>query len=134
MAIAGAPRRDDLKLDGCDLLPVMLGKETVARHADGSPRDTLYFTLPCGKTASSAIRRHGWKLVLNHTPEANGRPPVEHFQLYHDDGRPADLGEKRDLADSQPAKRNELLADLEKWLHDLDAQLPYKNATVAKPG
>lgn len=134
MSIAGAPRREDLKLDGCDLLPVLLGQETVARHADGRPRDTLYFTLPCGKTASSVIRRGVWKLVLNHTPEANGRPPVELFQLYHDDGRPADLGEQRDLAAAQPEKRDELLTALEQWLHDLDAQLPYKNASVAKPG
>jgi arylsulfatase A-like enzyme len=134
MSIAGAPRRGDLNLDGCDLLPVLLGKETVARHADGRPRDTLYFSLPCGKTASSVIRRNGWKLVLNHTPEANGRPPVELFQLYHDDGRPADLSEQHNLAASRPAERDELLAALEKWLHDLDAQLPYKNATVAKPG
>lgn len=134
MAIAGAPHRQDLHLDGCNLLPVMLGKETIARHADGSPRDTLYFTLPCGKTASSVIRRGGWKLVLNHTPEANDRPPIELFQLYHDDGRTADLGEQRDLSATQPAKRDELRADLDQWLHDLDAQLPYKNATVAKPG
>lgn len=37
MSIAGAPRREDLKLDGCDLLPLLLGKETVGVTRSTSP-------------------------------------------------------------------------------------------------
>jgi hypothetical protein len=38
-----------------------------------------------------------------------------------------DLGEQRDLAASQPAKRDELLAMLHAWRKDVGAQMPTPN-------
>ncbi len=134
MAIAGAAPRSDLDLDGCNILPVIKSESDEAKFADGSVRDTLYFTLPTGGSSASAIRQGGWKLHLNHAPEDNGRPPVELFKLYNDDGSVADLGEKNNLADTEPAKRDELLAALGAWHRKFDTQLPYKNAAPAAPG
>lgn len=134
MAIAGADPRGDLDLDGCNILPVILGESNEAKFADGRVRDTLYFTLPTGGCSASTIRTGGWKLHVNHAPEDNGRPSMELFQLYHDDGSVADLGEQTNLIESEPAKRDELLADLKGWLEKFDAQLPYKNTHPLAPG
>lgn len=132
--MAGAEPGAHLDLDGCNILPIMKGEESEARFADGRVRDTLYFTLPVGKTSSSAIRQRGWKLVLNHTPEHNGRPAIELFKLYNEDGSVNDLSETQNVADTQPEKRDELLEDLNAWLEKYDAQLPYKNAHVSARG
>ena len=134
MEIAGAAPRGDLELDGCDILPVIKGDSDEAKFADGTVRDTLYFTLPTGKSSASTIRKGGWKLHLNHAPEDNGRPAMELFQLYHEDGSVADLGEKTNLIDTEPAKRDELLAELKAWFAKFDLQLPYKNPATAAPG
>jgi hypothetical protein len=110
------------------------GESDVAKFADGTVRDTLYFTLPTGKSSASTIRKGGWKLHLNHAPEDNGRPPMELFKLYNEDGSVADLGEKTNLIDTELAKRDELLADLNAWFKRFDAQLPYKNPAPIAPG
>ncbi len=132
--MAGAEPGAHLELDGCNILPIMKGAATEAKFADGRVRDTLYFTLPVGTTSSSAIRKNGWKLVLNHTPEHNGRPAVELFKLYNEDGSVSDLSETKNLADTQPEKRDELLKALNAWFKKYDTQLPYKNAHVSAPG
>jgi arylsulfatase A-like enzyme len=119
-----------LDLDGCNILPIIKGETSDAKFADGSVRDTIYFTLPTGGTSSSAIRKEGWKLILNHAPEMNGWPALELFKLYNENGSPADLSEKENLAESHPEKRDELLADLKGWLEKFDTQLPYKNPAV----
>ncbi len=134
MAIAGADPQGDLDLDGCNILPVIRGEAEEAKFADGKVRDTLYFTLPTGGSSASTIRKGGWKLHLNHAPEDNGRPPMELFKLYNEDGSVADLGEQTNLVESEPAKRDELLADLKAWHEKFDAQLPYKNAHPLAPG
>ncbi len=130
MDIAAAKPTENLDLDGCNIYPIMKGEQTEAMFADGTVRDTLYFTLPVGRCSSSTIRKNGWKLIRNHAPELDDRPALELFQLYHDDGRAADLGEKENLADTETAKRDELLADLNAWLKKFEAQLPYKNPAV----
>lgn len=133
MHMAGTQPGPHLNLDGCNILPIMKGESTEAKFADGKVRDTLYFTLPVGKTSSSAIRKNGWKLVLNHAPENNGRPAIELFELYNEDGSVNDLSETKNLADTQSEKRDVLLADLNAWFEKYDTQLPYKNANVSAP-
>lgn len=39
-----------------------------------------------------------------------------------------DIGEKEDLSKKNPDKVNELRGILEKWLKNVDAQLPFANA------
>jgi arylsulfatase A-like enzyme len=127
MAMAGAKPAADLELDGCNILPIIKGEQEEARFPDGTVRDTLFFTLPVGDCSASAVRKGGWKLVLNHAPEHANKPPIELFRMYNDDGSVNDPGESRNLADTHPEKRDELLADLNAWFDTFDAQLPYKN-------
>lgn len=131
MDMAGAKPSCALDIDGCNILPIMKGVGAKARFADGSVRDTLYFTLPTGGCSASTIRKGGWKLVLNHAPEKNGRPPIELFKLYNQDGSVADLSEASNLADANPEKRGELLSELTAWLNKYETQLPYKNPKVS---
>jgi len=127
MAMADAAPTADLDLDGCNILPILKGEASEARFTDGCTRDTIYFTLPVGNTSSSAVRKGGWKLVLNHTPEHNERPAIELFKMYNEDRSVNDLGETTNLADTNSEKRAELLSDLNAWFDKYDAQLPYKN-------
>lgn len=139
LAMAGTEPSAELELDGCNILPILTQGKTVAKFADGRVRDTLYFTLPVGRCSSSAIRKGGWKLVVNHAPEVNDRPALELFKLYNADGTAADLGEAKNLVETHPEKREELLAALHAWFEKYEAQLPYKNprpvpASKAHPG
>lgn len=135
MAIAGAVPRTGLDLDGCNVLPLFLAKDTHARFADGSARDALFFHYPVVLPISSVIRKGNWKLLLYHGEGMNGnRPAVQLFKLYNDDGSVNDLGETRNLEESEPAKRNELLVELKAWLAKYNAAMPYKNAQVSGKG
>ena len=82
--------------------------------------------MPC----SSIIRKGGWKLRLNHAPQVNRLAKVMLYQLYHDDGSPADIGEAQNLADRNPMKRDQLLEELMAWMNELDAPMPYQNAQI----
>ena len=128
MAMSGKETQQDLDIDGCNVLPLMLGQDDQVRLADGSVRDTMFYSFPIENYASSVIRKGDWKLILNHVPEMNGRPEVQLYKLYNKDGSLNDLSEKQNLAESHPEKRNVLLEELEDWLLANDAVLPYKNA------
>jgi len=138
MAMAGMKPRNDLDLDGCNVLPVMIGKDDKARFADGSVRDTIFFHYPSPLPSSSIIRKGGWKLLLYHSVGFDPkRPEIQLFNLYNDDGSVCDLGETTNLADSHPEKRDELLNELKAWLAKHDAAMPYRNAhtpSKALPG
>jgi arylsulfatase A-like enzyme len=134
MAMAGAEPETELDLDGCNILPVMLGDESDAMFADGTARDTLFWHYPSVMPSSSIIRKGGWKLRLNHAPELNRLPPIMLYKLYNDDGSPCDLGEADNLADAEPQRRDALLAELNAWLAKYDAPLPYRNSKSSLPG
>jgi arylsulfatase A-like enzyme len=128
MAMAEAETETALNLDGCNVLPVILGKESDVKFADGSVRDTLFWHFPGVTSSSSIIRKGGWKLRLNYAPELNGLPPIMLYKLYNEDGSVCDRGEANNLAESNPEKTNALLAELKEWLAGYDAPMPYKNA------
>lgn len=139
MAMAGLPVGPELALDGCNILPLLHKVDRHAKFADGSVRDSLYWHFPSVMTSasdireggcSSAIRKGGWKLRLNHAPEMNRIPRTQLYKLYHEDGSPCDLGESEDLAQVYPAQRERLLADLNAWLEKYQAPKPYKNVNV----
>ena len=44
--LAGLPPSKNEKLDGCDIRPLIEGTDTVARFADGTPRESILFLLP----------------------------------------------------------------------------------------
>ena len=128
MAMAGVETKTELDLDGCNVLPVFLGKESDVTFADGTVRDTLFWHFPSATTSSSIIRKGGWKLRINYAPELNGLSPMMLYKLYNDDGSACDLGEANNLVESHPEKTNAMLAELQEWLVKNDAAMPYKNA------
>jgi arylsulfatase A-like enzyme len=129
LAMAGTAPAPNLALDGCNVLPVILGQDGAARFADGTARESIFFHYPSPLPSSSVIRKGGWKLLLYHAIGMDvSRPRVQLFRLYHDNGTVADLGESTNLATEQPKKRNELLTELKTWLAKHDAGLPYRNA------
>jgi arylsulfatase A-like enzyme len=134
LAMAGVEPRSGLELDGCNVLPSIRGEDREARFADGRARDTLFWHYPSVMPASGIIRKGGWKLRLNYAPELNRLPGITLYKLYNEDGSVSDLGEANNLAESNPEKRDELLAELKAWLKNHDAPMPYKNAHVTGTG
>ncbi|MDB2685675.1 sulfatase [Mariniblastus sp.] len=133
--LAGLPPSNNKKLDGCDLRLLIEGKDNVARFADGTPRESIYFYYPIELSAGAAMRKGKWKIYRNLSPGNNKSPLVELFQLYNDDGSMADIGEAKNLADEMPELTSQLLSELDKFLDDADVELPYKNSKIAShPG
>ncbi len=135
LAAAAAPVPDGKALDGESLLPLLTGsgalkREAVFWHFPGylnSPvprgRDPVFRTRPV-----SVIHKGEWKLHLYHEEWVldGGRDRLAEnraVELYHLAG---DIGERRDLASENTAKRDELLGDLLKWIEIVRAPMPSK--------
>ena len=131
VAMSGEKPQRELDIDGCNVLPLMLGQDNTVKFADGSVRDTMFFSFPIEQFANSVIRQGGWKLLWNHVPEMNGFEEVQLYRLYDPDGSPSDLSEQTNLANSHPEKRDAMLRELKAWLKANHAILPYKNAHLA---
>jgi arylsulfatase A-like enzyme len=99
LAAAGAPAPKDVKFDGVDLLPHLLGK------SDAPPHQTLFWRY--GRVW--AVREGNLKLV-------HGGPsaPVELFDLS------SDAGEKKDLTAEQPETVKRLQAAYDQWSGQLE--------------
>jgi arylsulfatase A len=99
--------------DGVSLSPVLLGTGKL-------PRDTLYWHYPHyhpgGATPYGAVRSGNWRLVEFYEDDR--------VELYNLEDDPA---ESRDLAASEPARRDELLAKLRDWRQEVGAQMPTPN-------
>ena len=137
LAAAGAPAPPQKTLDGENLLPLFRGGDRLSRSAifwhfpgylntpviRGRELDvrTGFRSRPV-----SVIRKGDWKLHLFHEEWQldGGLARVDTnkaVELYH---LGDDIGERVNLADRQPAKRDELLADLETWIKSTGALLP----------
>jgi arylsulfatase A-like enzyme len=133
LAVAGAIPRPGHTLDGESLLPLLRGNGALRRtaifwHFPGylnAPvirgRDPVFRTRPV-----SVIRKGEWKLHLYHEEWQldGGRAKIatnRSVELYN---IASDIGERRDLATSNPRKRDELLDDLLAWLKAVNAPLP----------
>jgi arylsulfatase A-like enzyme len=107
--LAGGSLKQKLPLDGKDIWPVLTAGAK-------SPHEAL---LLCGiPTFSTAIRVGDWKLLLNPTNEGAGslgdaNVDTGHIELYN---LASDIGEKNDLAKSNPAKVRELRKRLDAWM------------------
>ena len=134
LAIAGQSEHGQFDLDGCNLLPVLTGRDEKVRFPHGEPRDTLYFHYPVLNGAFSTIRRGAWKLMKNTGGPMNPAPQVQLFQLAREDGAELDLGEQRNVAEQFPKMKQQLLTDLNRWLSDSGAAIPYKNAACRRGG
>lgn len=130
-AAGGQPAAD---LDGVNLLPLMTGapatdpRPALFWHFPGylnkpvnRGRDPVFRTRPV-----SVIRKGDWKLHLYHEEWLldGGRGALDTSkatELYH---LTEDPGEHTDLSVKEPAKRDELLADLLAWIEKTHAPFP----------
>ncbi|MCI0705192.1 MAG: sulfatase [Planctomycetia bacterium] len=101
LAAAGVEPKADWKLDGVNLLPHWTGEMKTAPHA------ALYWRFG----QQFAIRKGDWKLVRYDTAAEGGKGPSP-IRLY---SLVDDIGEKSDLAATQPDKVKELQAAWDKW-------------------
>lgn len=124
---AATPKASDKILDGESLVKLFKGgntmnRETIFWHfpgylnsADPGSRDQDFRTRPV-----TAIRKGDWKLLLYHEEWKldGGKNSVELYNLKDD------LGEKRNLSNLNPLKREELLQDLFKKIKETGATIP----------
>ncbi|MFP4365825.1 MAG: sulfatase [Bacteroidales bacterium] len=123
LEVAGIAKPTDKVFDGESLMPLLSAKGTIetrplywhfpvyleAYQKEGDPtQDPLFRTRP-----GSAVRFGDWKLIQYF--EYND---IELYNLKED------IGEKNNLADSNPDKLKELLTMLEKWREEIDAPVP----------
>ncbi|WP_404310091.1 sulfatase [Neorhodopirellula lusitana] len=130
--LAELPSSDNPKLDGCNIRPLMEGKESVAQFADGSVRESIFFYYPIELSSGCGMRKGPWKIYRNLGPGNNRSPLVELFRLYNDDGSMADVGENENLAEKMPELTNQLLAEMDRFLDDANVSYPFKNPTIEK--
>jgi arylsulfatase A-like enzyme len=137
LAAAGVPVPEGKVLDGESLLPLLKGAGALKRQAiywhfpgyldnpviRGRELDvrTGFRTRPV-----SVIHKGDWNLHLFHEEwQLDGgfeKLATNHaVELYN---LAEDIGERTDLAVSNPEKRNELLSDLQAWLKATDALIP----------
>ena len=153
LAAAGAGVPAGKVLDGESLLPLLKGDGTLKRpaifwHFPGyldSPvirGRELDVRTGFRSRPVSVIHKGDWKLHLFHEEWQldGGREKLatnHAVELYH---LADDIGERTDLANTNPAKRDELLDDLLAWLKTTDAPIPtmanpkYDPAAAAKKG
>jgi len=98
-------------IDGVNIVENLKGKAETGR-------ETLYWHYPHyhAEKPAGAIRKGNWKLI-----EWFETGETELFDLS------SDPHEERNLAKEQPAKNDELLADLHHWQKSVQAQLPVLN-------
>lgn len=119
-AMAGARAPRTIPLDGIDITPVL--RETSATLR----RDALYWHYPHfsnqGGRPSGAIRVSDWKLIEDYE---YGK--IELYNLADD------IGETRNLAETEPQRARHLLGMLRKWREKVDATMPPPNPAYHPP-
>jgi len=147
LAAAGAPVPAGKVLDGESLLPLLKGEGTLKRQAlfwhfpgyldnpviRGRDRDVRAGFRTC---PVSVIRKGDWKLHLFHEEWQldGGRANIARnyaVELYN---LKDDIGERHDVANADPARRDELLADLLAWQQAVGAPLPSRPNPAYAPG
>jgi arylsulfatase A-like enzyme len=118
LEMAGVSRPESQPVDGMSLSPLLAGASTLGREA-------LYWHFPAyleayagmegawRTTPAGAVRAGEWKLIEFFE---DGR-----LELYH---LADDIGERRDLADLHPEKRDELHRLMRDWRRETGAPVP----------
>jgi arylsulfatase A-like enzyme len=133
LAAAHVAAPKDKTLDGEDLVPLFRGgsklkRQSIYWHFPGyldnaviRGRDPVFRTRPV-----SAVHRGDWKLLLYHEEWQldGGRAKVDTNHAVELYNLASDGGERVDVANSNTAKRDELLDDLLGWFKAVDAKLP----------
>jgi len=133
LAAAGGEVPNGKVLDGESLLPLLeqsgeLERQAIFWHFPGylnSPvirgRDPVFRTRPV-----TVIRKGDWKLHLYHEEWLldGGQEKIatnNSVELYN---MVEDIGERMNVSNDQPAKRDELVTDVLSWFEKVDAKLP----------
>lgn len=134
LSMVGAEKPEGKTLDGCDLLPLLVGDPTnceLVKESDGSARNTMAWHFPHGSALESTIRVGDFKLIRNYAdridPEA---PELELFRLYETVGseqKRVDIEEANNLASAMPEKTEKMNKMLTSILSEMDASYPYFN-------
>ncbi|MDX2033785.1 MAG: sulfatase [Blastocatellia bacterium] len=141
--LAAAGAKPPTQLDGESLLPLFKGagrlrRQAIFWHFPGyldAPvirgRDAVFRTRPI-----SVIRKGDWKLHLYHEEWLldGGRAALATNRAVELYNIRADIGERKDLANANPRKRDELLRDLLQWFKAVDAPLPSERNPAYSPG
>lgn len=113
--IAGVSSAFEQPVDGISIMPLFFKQKI--------KRDYLYWHYPVyhHDVPAAAIRNNDWKLVLNLVDRTS--------RLYN---LKSDIAETTDLSQVYPEKAKELLAALEAWQKDMNAELPMVNKDFDK--
>ncbi|MGJ8656435.1 MAG: sulfatase [Akkermansiaceae bacterium] len=131
VSLAGGKLPEDKGLDGCDLVPLLMGDATdgsLVKGSDGEVRDVMVWHFPHNADFESTIIEGGYKLIRNYDHVGKGKDPaLELFQLYDEkDGR-VDIEEGKNLAKEMPEKVKQMDQRLTGMLTEMDASYPSFN-------
>jgi arylsulfatase A-like enzyme len=128
LAMCGIKPHADVKLDGVDQTPALLGR--------GAVRDRVFCHFPHGSPNQAAgipgflpgayVRRGDWKLIRFFADNDDG---TDRFELYN---LRDDVGESRNLAAEEPSRVRELNGLITAFLHDAEAVIPVRNPDYGK--
>jgi arylsulfatase A len=118
--LAGGKIPDDRKIDGADVMPILLGQ------ANDSPREAHYYF---NANRLEAVRSGPWKLAIAPQKEHTGAPMEPERQPFTPKlfNLEVDIGETTDVA----AKHPEVVKRLQKFVATMDADL---GVTTKGPG
>lgn len=113
LELAGLPLRRDQHIDGESIIPYLKNPQKVDDRTLG-----WHYPHYHGSTwrPGSAIRINNWKLIKFYE--------TDKIELY-DLGK--DIGEQQNMAGEMPGKAEELHQQLQRWLQELNAQMPVSN-------
>ena len=146
LAVAGTNTPAGKTLDGENLLPLLKSQGTLTR-------DAIFWHFPGyldkpvirGRESDvrlgfrsrpvSVIRKGDWKLHLFHEEWQldGGRAKLDANQAVELYNLRSDVGERHDVATTNPAKRDELLNDLFAWMERSEALLPSERNAAFDP-
>ena len=113
LEFAGLESRPELHADGKSLMAELLGESR-------NPPRSFFWHYPhyhgSTWTPGAAVRVGDWKLIEFYE--------YDEVELYH---LAEDIGEQRNLAESQPAKVEELRSELLRWQATMNARMPVLN-------
>lgn len=128
LELAGAQAPAEHKLDGVSLAPLLRGQRTDKRLSERA----LFWHAPLydlrwGATPCAVVRQGDWKLIeyFGDRFDEHGRyQSGRHVELYH---LRDDVGETKNLADTEVKRREDLLAQLHRFFEDCNCEVPAAN-------
>ena len=123
LAMCGMPTPADVKLDGLNQMPALLGQ--------GPVRDRVFCHFPHGAPGSHAeipgylpgtsVRKGDWKLIRFFADNDDGSDRLELYNLKDD------IGESKNLAAEKPELAREMNGLITGFLRDTEAVVPVRN-------